>query len=99
MEKDTVMIYQVIQNLKRQECIDDLEQIEREIIHWTKEDFYNQAFEQCDHDHGVLDKTYDADKFQYALELMIQKHDPMIGITWDTVSMFLELHCRRPNTA
>jgi len=38
-------------------------------------------------------KVYDPDKFQYALEMMIHKHDAGIGITWDTVDIYLDEYC------
>lgn len=33
-------------------------------------------------------------KFQTALETMINEHDATLGITWDTVSMYLNDYCK-----
>lgn len=38
---------------------------------------------------------YDVDKFQSALERMIFKHNADEGITWSTVSEYLNKYCRK----
>lgn len=37
--------------------------------------------------------VYDESKFQGALEKMISKHDATTGITWDTITFWLEEMC------
>ena len=45
-------------------------------IGWSVEDFKYQASKQED------PSIYDETKFQSALDIMINKHDANIGITW-----------------
>lgn len=37
--------------------------------------------------------VYDESKFQEALEMMIDKHDATIGITWETIDFWLDEVC------
>ena len=57
-------------------------------VYWHVDDFKNAA-ENLD-GNGV---TYDPDKFQYALEVMIDKHDACIGISWDVLGIYLNEYC------
>ncbi len=65
--------------------------IGRESIRWTKTDFYDEA-ERVEENRD-MPGIYDSDKFQEAVELMIQKHNAEIGITWKTVRCYLDEHC------
>jgi len=76
------------------------EQYKKESIRWTVDDFCEQAasnefnidpnFEYKNDDSF---RKYDPTKFQYALELMIHKHDAMYGISWDTIDFYLNEYC------
>lgn len=84
--------------------ITNIDQLQKEMLKWSIEDFMYQARLK----EGILDipvedltikeakkilKKYDPEKFQDALETMIHKHDAEIGITWDTISDYLEEYC------
>ena len=59
-------------------------------ISWSTKDFARVAFEEK----GESWKDfYDESKFEEALDRMIDKHDPIYGITWDSVKVCLELYC------
>ena len=59
-------------------------------ISWSTEDFARIAFEKK----GESWKDfYDESKFEEALDSMIDKHDPIYGITWDSVRFYLEAYC------
>ena len=56
-------------------------------IGWSVEDFKYQASKQKD------PSIYDETKFQNALDIMINKHDAIIGITWETINYYLNEYC------
>jgi len=83
-------------------------QTNKESIKWSLEDFLYRALdmeephltdpnvEYCDismKDASNYLQKYDPVKFQEALELMINKHDATIGITWDTIDFYLDEYC------
>jgi len=86
----------------------EIRRIGNESISWSVDDFLQQALlaekvYEADPNiemnqismknaHKYLRK-YDPDKFQDALEVMVDKHDAGIGITWDTVDVYLDDHC------
>ena len=67
--------------------------IGRESIRWEKCDFEAEA-DRIERRREMPD-MYNHDEFQEALERMIEKHDPEIGITWKTVRCYLNEHCLR----
>lgn len=68
------------------------DQLMSECIHWTTEDFEMQARNMADDNwEEVFDKT----KFQSALEQMVRKHDADMGITWDTITYYLNEKCKK----
>lgn len=64
-----------------------LEQLNKETIHWTVLDFEDEAQDTLHYE------KYDPKKFQEALELMIHKHDAMIGINLNTIRTYLDEYC------
>lgn len=60
-------------------------------ITWCVEDFRYKA-EDLEGD--LWEMYYDESKFPEALHAMIRQHDSTIGITWDTVAMYLNDFCR-----
>ena len=60
-------------------------------VSWCIDDFECQA-EYCEEmrEEGEL---YDREKFQSALDRMIDKHDATIGITWETIQLYLNEYC------
>lgn len=56
-------------------------------IGWSVEDFKYQASNQED------PSIYDETKFKDALDIMINKHDASIGITWETIDYYLNEYC------
>jgi len=87
----------------REEALDFLEKFIDEVqdykdrsVAWSVEDFEQQA-----HDEEVWKRVgneptiplYDRSKFEDALYSMIQGHDATLGITWDTISVYLGLMC------
>lgn len=67
-----------------------LKQINKESIHWTIEDFAEEAKRLEEED---MEGIYDSEKFQDALEQMIDKHDAELGITWETIRCYLDDNC------
>ena len=61
-------------------------------IAWCIDDFESHAehIEEIHHDGG---KVYDRDKFQDALHRMINKHDASIGISWESIQVYLDEYC------
>jgi hypothetical protein len=69
--------------------------IRRSSVHWDIEDFVTAAQWEVKNDEDAAWKlVYDEDKFQQALERMIQDHDAEIGINWNTVSRYLNRYCK-----
>jgi hypothetical protein len=62
-------------------------------ITWSADDFEAQAKNVAE---DYWDEVFDPEKFENALEVMIQHHDTYLGITWDTVDYYLREYCRRP---
>ena len=56
-------------------------------IGWSVEDFKYQAH------NSPNPSIYDKTKFQNTLDIMINKHDANIGITWETIDYYLNEHC------
>lgn len=56
-------------------------------IGWSVEDFKYLASNQED------PSIYDETKFKDALDTMINKHDASIGITWETIDIYLNNYC------
>lgn len=85
----------------------EIEELKRTSVSWSIEDFSWQALVKENIPPGMVKdlsniaevnrhlNTYDAEKFEYALERMIDKHDATIGITWDTIDCYLDEYCRR----
>ena len=78
----------------------EIEQLGKESIRWTVDDFLQQALqnESVFLPISMVDvnkhlKKYDSKKFQNALERMIDNHDASIGITWDTIDAYLDTDC------
>ncbi|MCK9429286.1 MAG: hypothetical protein M0R17_04730 [Candidatus Omnitrophica bacterium] len=69
-----------------------LEYLYKTSVTWTVEDFETQASDL----EGFYNKEniYDRSKFRYTLELMIIEHDANIGISWDTIVMYLNAYCK-----
>ena len=84
----------VIASLEDKEFIylEDFEQYKRESIKWSIEDFEAQAKNHCDDEKWEL--IYDRNKFQDALERMINKHDAEWGVNWTSIDCYLE-ECKR----
>ena len=61
-------------------------------VTWCLDDFESQA-ESCESNYHDGEQVYDRDKFQYALNRMIDKHDASIGINWDTIQVYLDAYC------
>ena len=61
-------------------------------INWSIEDFEVQA---CENE-GWYQKenVYDRSKFEMILKLMILEHDANVGISWDTISIYLNEYCK-----
>ena len=56
-------------------------------IGWSVEDFKYLASNQED------PSIYDENKFKDTLDIMINKHDASIGITWETIDYYLNEYC------
>lgn len=61
-------------------------------ISWCVDDFESHA-EHIENEHHDGKQVYDRDKFQYALDRMIDKHDATIGINWETIQIYLDEYC------
>ena len=61
-------------------------------VYWCVEDFRQRADER---EKDIKKKVYNREDFKAALDMMISKHDCSLGITWDTVDVYLDLYCRR----
>jgi len=61
-------------------------------VSWCIDDFEGHA-EHIENEHHDGKQVYDRDKFQYALDRMINKHDANIGITWETIHIYLDEYC------
>lgn len=66
--------------------VDEFAQYRAESIKWSIEDF-------LDYDHPT--HTITPEQAQMALEHMINRHDAGIGITWDSVSAYIEMYGTR----
>lgn len=56
-------------------------------ITWSVDDFAMQA---ANRKHPEI---YDPERYEYALNIMVDKHDACIGITWDTIDVYLDEYC------
>ena len=63
----------------------------KESIRWHEEDFVQEA--KLVEKRRGMPGIYDPAKFHDALVRMIEKHDPEIGITWETIRCYLDDHC------
>lgn len=59
-------------------------------IFWGIADFEAKAKEKEECDGNI---KYDRDLFETALDKMIDSHDAEQGITWDTISYYLDTYC------
>ena len=58
-------------------------------IYWHPNDFEMKAMNQ-------LNPTiYDKSKYEDALDHMLRHHDCNNGITWDTISFYLDEYCKK----
>jgi hypothetical protein len=64
-------------------------------IYWHIIDFEQQATqnEEYAEENGKILK-YNREDFEYALDLMIDNHDANYGITWNTISDYLNTYCK-----
>ena len=68
-------------------------------VYWSVEDFRGQAEQRWEihlDDYPAAtcwQDVYDENKFQEALNRMVDKHDAEIGITWDTFNFWLDELC------
>ncbi len=61
-------------------------------IPWNVEDFKGRA-EQLKEANPKKNYIFDETKFEDALEQMIKKHDANLGISWETVDIYLREYC------
>lgn len=59
-------------------------------IWWSFDDFEMQAQEL---EENFPEKKYDRSLFLDTLELMLRRHDPNFGTTWQDVQYFLDEYC------
>lgn len=72
-------------------------------IQWSVEDFRERAkslYEwyndvEIDNDEESWKEMYDEDKFESALERMVNDHDCNDGITWGTIDAYLDSDCKK----
>lgn len=65
-------------------------------VYWHKDDFEHQAKENEEYaEEDGEELEYDRSKFEYALDIMIEQHDCNLGITWDTISDYLNTYCKK----
>ena len=64
----------------------EFDQYQKESIKWSIDDLIGTASRNGQ----ILTR----EKAQEALERMIHKHDPMIGITWDTIDIYASDYCQ-----
>lgn len=74
-------------------------------VYWSVADFEHQAKERWEFerdntyvnnkysDATCWQDVYDENKFEEALDRMVNKHDASIGITWDTIDFWLNEMC------
>jgi hypothetical protein len=75
---------------KVEQALQEAKEFRAQSIAWSVEDFESQA--QINEEANGR-KLYDRDQFEYALELMIRKHDANIGISWYTIEYYLDEYC------
>lgn len=59
---------------------------------WSVEDFAHKA-KELQQKRPERNYKFDESKYEHALSEMIRKHDANLGITWDTVEIYLLEHC------
>lgn len=69
----------------------ELELLAKECVRWSIEDFKYAAKLKRGED---WEEWYDKNRFDEALNNMINKHDCSYGITWNTVEYYLNEYCR-----
>ena len=62
------------------------------VVIWSVRDFQTKAQSNKGDNWNVY---YNENKFQEALNVMMNKHDPMYGITWDTIDFYLDEMCKK----
>ena len=66
-------------------------------IYWHVDDFELKACEleewKCAMNPELTRPLYDRSQFEDALNAMIDRHDANIGISWDTVAIYLNEYC------
>ena len=60
-------------------------------VSWCVDDFEQHAAFIESEENGK--ELYDRDKFPFALQRMIDKHDASIGISWETIQVYLDEYC------
>lgn len=70
------------------------EKLERSIT-WSVEDIRGRAEEQAEWFGQSIEERFDTSKFEVVLDQMIRKHDCNIGISWDTIDVFLDMYAKR----
>lgn len=82
--------YEKIKSLTIQKIFELLDKEKRSIT-WSVDDFKVRAIDL--ENSGIYIK-YDESKFKNALEEMISRHEPSIGISWDIIDWYLHEVCR-----
>ena len=77
--------------------LEQLNTLSRRCVRWMEDDFEHEAMQN--YDSLTWQRYYDSTKFTEALEDMIENQDCEIGINWNTVSYYLEKHCKRSEKA
>jgi len=73
-------------------AISIVQQLQSNSITWSVEDFESRAEDMEGEDWR---KIYDEDEFENALSAMMDSHDCNSGITWDTVTYYLNSICKK----
>lgn len=75
--------------------IDEVKEYKDTSIQWSIKDFKYQA--EISNNYKLTTKReiieYDESKFKAALHRMIDRHDANLGITWDTINIYLNEMC------
>jgi len=72
------------------------EELNKTTISWGVDDFESRAIEKEEwkSENDEIPTLYDRSKFQENLERMIHEHDCNVGISWDTIDVYLETYCK-----
>ena len=69
----------------------EFEAFKNRSVSWSVEDFSERARQN---EGETWELIYNEKLFQETLEIMISQHDATIGITWDTIDVYLE-YCKK----